>query len=291
MSHFGRCVIITGLSGAGKSVALRILEDNGWFATDNIPPSLLPMLTEELSRSKTASCAGAAIVVDARSCDLLDGLASYIEIIRRSIADVKVLFLDASDEWLVRRYETTRRRHPFSGNVTMLDGIRKERTMLGGARAVSDIFIDTSQMSENDLMAAMLSEFGISDAPLTMIISSFGFKNGIPKDCDYMFDVRFLPNPNYVPELKKLSGVDPEVRRYLDQIPEKRRFMEQVESLLEFVGLRYKDTGKKQMHVAIGCTGGWHRSVAVAEELAERLSGKGYKAATRHRDIDRECSR
>lgn len=288
MADISKCIIVSGMSGAGKSVALRILEDQGFFASDNVPPILMPQLLKVLGENRSAVGKGVAIVADIRGEALLEDLLSSTDEIKRTVPDVSLLFLDASDDWLVRRYETTRRRHPLAKGMTILECIARERKKLASIRERADIVLDTSSLMPGDLRSAMLSELGMNDDPLTVIVSSFGFKNGVPKDCDYMFDVRFLPNPNYVPELKKLSGQHREIQEYLDRVPVKRLFMDRLERLLEFVLAQYDNTGKRQVHIAIGCTGGRHRSVAIAVELSRHLSMQGHKVVTNHRDIDRE---
>jgi UPF0042 nucleotide-binding protein len=288
MANVSKCIIITGLSGAGKSTALRILEDRGFFACDNLPPILMPRLMEVLEGSESAVGVGVAVVIDIRGEGLLEDLFASIQTLRHLVRDVTLVFLDASDDWLVRRYETTRRRHPLGKGVTILEGIAKERRRLTVIRERSDIVMDTSSTMPNDLGNELLFELGVNDEPLTVVVSSFGFKYGVPRDCDYMFDARFLPNPNYVQELKKLSGRDAAVQEYLDRVPAKRHFIEHVKSLIEFVLMQYDNTGKKQVHIAFGCTGGRHRSVAVAEAVSAYLLRSGHKVATEHRDITKE---
>jgi UPF0042 nucleotide-binding protein len=288
MDRVERCIILTGLSGAGKSTALKILEDRGFFAIDNLPPVLMPSLMKALSRNRSAVSMGVAIVIDVRGEDLLGDLLSSIKELEVTGANVTLVFLDASDDWLVRRFETTRRRHPLGEGITILEGIERERSKLYDIREQSDIAVDTSSLLPGDLRSIILSKLNLNDEPFTVIVSSFGFKNGIPKDCDYMFDVRFLPNPNYVPTLKKLSGRDVSVREYLDRIPEKHAFMDRLGSLMEFILKQYENTGKKQLHVAIGCTGGRHRSVAIAESLSKCVTDMGHVTVTNHRDIDLE---
>jgi UPF0042 nucleotide-binding protein len=283
-----RCVIVTGLSGAGKTTALDILEDHGFYVVDNIPPSMLPQLVSVLSRNSAAVLEGAAAVVDARGGDLLFSVIPSLNELKTAL-DVNVVFLDASDELLVRRFETTRRAHPLGGGDSILKSIARERAMLREVRAEADIVIDTSSLQPTDLRERLLRELNIGERQQTVIVSSFGFKNGVPSDCDYMFDVRFLPNPNYVPELKALSGKDPEIRAYLDATPQKTAFMLDLGRLIVFVTDMYAQTVKKQIHIAIGCTGGRHRSVAIAEELAAYLSGIGRVVTLFHRDIDLEA--
>jgi UPF0042 nucleotide-binding protein len=283
-----KCLIITGLSGAGKTTLLNIMEDQGFYAVDNIPPSILPQLVAALSVNSAAVETGVAAVVDVRCGDLLGGVSISIDELNLSVSDVKVIFLDASDESLVRRFETTRRRHPLGDGASILNSVAAERSALGDVRAIADILIDTSSLQPNELREKILSELEVTNAPQSVVVSSFGFKNGVPADCDYVLDVRFLPNPNYVPELKDLSGRDLEIRDYLNKTPQKAPFMERLESLVEFVLEQYSHTVKKQVHIAIGCTGGRHRSVAVAEELYSHLAGIGLDVAVFHRDIDLE---
>ncbi|MDR3355449.1 MAG: RNase adapter RapZ [Synergistaceae bacterium] len=289
MSRIDKCVVITGLSGAGKSTALRIMEDLGWFAMDNAPSGVLAEVIEALSRSENVSGKGVAVVTDARGGGIPEGFGRALKSLESVAAEVRVIFLDASDECIVSRYGMTRRGHPFGRNATVLAGIAEERALMEPVRANAGIVIDTSLMSPGGLRRSILSYLGVREDPVTVIISSFGFKYGIPIDCDYMFDVRFLPNPNYVPELREFSGMDVKIQNYLKQIPEKKSFIAMTESLLEFLIAQYKNTGKKHIHAAVGCTGGRHRSVAVAEELAARLSEKGCSVVTNHRDIDKEA--
>jgi UPF0042 nucleotide-binding protein len=284
-----KCVIITGLSGAGKTTALNALEDHGFYAVDNMPPSMLPQLVSLLSKNKPAVAVGIAAVVDARAGELLGDIFSSIDELRSSLPDVKVIFLESSEELLVRRFETTRRRHPLGDGISILKSIAEEKERLLAVRPKADVVIDTTRLGQNGLRERLLSELGVIEAPQAAIVSSFGFKNGVPPDCDYMFDVRFLPNPNYVPELKDLSGKDAEIRAYLDRTPEKIRFMRELGRLAGFVLELYSRTVKKQVHIAIGCTGGRHRSVAIAEELADYLSGMGHSVTLFHRDIDLEA--
>lgn len=291
VTQVSRCIVITGMSGAGKSAVLRILEDRGFFASDNLPPIMMPEFLRVLSDNRAAVSNGVAVVTDIRGEGLLEDLFVSIDEIKKNVGDVKLLFLDAADDWLVRRYETTRRRHPLGKGVTIMESISKERRRLEAIKERSDIVMDTSSMMPGDLRSALLTELGMNDDPLTVIVSSFGFKHGTPKDCDYMFDARFLPNPNYVPELKKLSGCDRPVRDYLSKVSAKSFFMDRLISLTDFVLMQYdiSNTGKKQIHIAVGCTGGRHRSVAIAEELSAALSDRGHKVVTNHRDINREA--
>lgn len=282
-----KCVIITGLSGAGKSTALNILEDLGFYAIDNLPPSLLPQLLDVLAQNRAAVRSGVAVVIDVRGEELLGDLFSAIDLLKDKLSQVQLVFLEASDSWLIRRYETTRRRHPLAEGMTLLEGVGKERASLHSIRQRSDLVLDTSSLMPGDLRARLLSSLEIVNDPLMVVVSSFGFKFGVPKDCDFMFDVRFLPNPNYIPELHNLSGKDPEVRNYLERFPERRIFLDRLLSLLELVLMQYERTVKRHVHIAVGCTGGRHRSVALAEDLALHLGKSGYSLSVHHRDIDK----
>ncbi|MDR1580336.1 MAG: RNase adapter RapZ [Synergistaceae bacterium] len=290
MSVAAKCVIISGLSGAGKSTALRILEDRGFYAVDNLPPVLLPSLLDTLSASanNAAETWGVAAVVGVRGDKVLGELEKSIENLESAGVKTELVFLDAVDEVLIRRYEETRRRHPLGEGVTIIEGITRERAELCALKKRASTVIDTSDFNVSDFRSSLMAQLGMNEHPFTVIVSSFGFKNGIPRDCDYMFDTRFLPNPNYVPELKPLSGRDAEVQKYLDRIPEKQVFMKHLVSFMEFILKHYENTGKKQLHVAVGCTGGRHRSVAVAEQLSKIISDTGLRTAIDHRDIDME---
>lgn len=288
MSFDGRCVIISGMSGAGKSTALRSLEDRGFFACDNLLPSLLVGLIEQLSDQRKSHTTGAAVVVDSRSEDLVSGLLKAVKQIRDSGVATTLVFLDATDGTLVRRYETTRRRHPLAGRGTILECISDERRIVAPLKDQSDIIKDTTSMMPADLTNELMSDLGIGEGPLTVTVSSFGFKYGAPRDSDYIFDVRFLPNPNYVPELKLLSGKDAQVQEYLDRVPEKLSFVNRTGELMSFVLRHYGRSGKKHVHIAFGCTGGRHRSVAVAVAVADLLSSSGCDVSIRHRDIAKD---
>lgn len=286
-----KCVIITGMSGGGKSSALRVLEDQGLYAVDNLPPALLPRLLGVLGGHGRAAERGVTAVIDGRSGGLLWELRPAIERLKKKAGNVLVIFLDATDETLVRRFETTRRNHPLAADTTILGSITAERELIAPIREDADIIIDTTDMTMPELKARLTSIVGISAEGASVILSSFGFKYGLPQDADYVIDVRFLPNPNYVEELHPLSGADPEIQRYLGAVEYFGEFLDKTEQLLEFILSVYGSTGKKQFHVAIGCTGGRHRSVAVAEMLAERLRACGGTVSAVHRDIDKGSPR
>ncbi|WP_286952421.1 MULTISPECIES: RNase adapter RapZ [Aminobacterium] len=282
-----RCLIITGMSGAGKSTVLNILEDQGLFAVDNIPPALLPQLLELLSQHRAAVQEGLAAVVDVRGGRLLNDLFSVVDSLKGTIPLVQVLFLDSSDESLVRRFETTRRRHPLGDHIPVLEGIQKERVLLAPVREYADVVLDTSGLSIRDLKDRLIAEFIRTEAIASVVFSSFGFKYGIPQDSDFMLDVRFLVNPHYIPLLSHLTGKDPDVQSYISTPEETRLFLARCYEFLDFLIPVYLSSGKSPFHIAVGCTGGQHRSVAVVEWLSEYYSKKGVRCVVRHRDIER----
>lgn len=282
-----KCVIITGMSGGGKSSALKVLEDNGFYAIDNLPPTLLPPLLDVLSEHQLAAANGVAIVIDRRSGGLLGELDSIIEKLKSRTNELIQIFFDATDETLVRRFETTRRSHPLAYGTTILNSIKAERELIASVRESSDIVVDTTNMTMEELKKRLLLIIEVSQGEISVIFSSFGFKYGLPQDADYVCDVRFLPNPNYVEELHELSGKDAEIQEYLYECEYMEEFLRKTEQLFEFIFSVYGTTGKKQFHVAIGCTGGRHRSVAIAELLARHFRSLGKNASVVHRDIDK----
>ena len=286
-----RCIIVSGMSGAGKSQALDVFEDQGFYVIDNLPPSLLPQLLDVLVSHQSAVNYGVAAVIDVRGENLFTDLENVFLQVRKRVKNLDILFVDANDDCLVRRFETTRRRHPLNAETTILDSIAKERELLKKISACADVVIDTSLLNLPDFRIELLGVMGMAQEEPLLIISSFGFKYGIPKDSDYVFDVRFLPNPNYVEELHLLSGKDTEIHEYLKKYEALELFLDKAKKMLEYVSSVYCSTGKKQLHVAIGCTGGRHRSVAVAEMLAQYFKEKDNKAITKHRDIEKGNTR
>ncbi|MDR1375910.1 MAG: RNase adapter RapZ [Synergistaceae bacterium] len=283
-----QCVIVTGMSGAGKTTTLKVLEDQGFFAIDNIPPMLLPQLFHLLSDHKAAVQKGIAATIDIRSERLLDDFVTALSLLKNCTSSVRVLFLNATDEVLLSRFEQTRRRHPLGDNLSIREGIQKERLLLTPILEDANVVIDTSLTDPQQYRRRLLDEFSdASGVGVSLLLTSFGFKYGVPQDCNYVFDVRFIPNPFYVAELKSLSGKDDAVKNYLESFAETREFMDACTRFLDFVIPRYLDTGKAQLHVAVGCTGGRHRSVALAEWLFARYRDTPGGIALNHRDVAR----
>ena len=278
-------VLVSGMSGAGRSTAARALEDLGWFVIDNLPPSLLPAV-EQISASDIARL---AVVVDVRGGRMFDDLARSLDGALAEGVDLRVVFLEAGDNELVRRFESSRRPHPLQGSRGILEGLVRERELLGDLRARADLVIDTSALNVHDLRRKIDAAFGGSDrVQLRATVMSFGFKYGLPLDADVVNDVRFLPNPYWVPELRELSGLNAEVSDYVTALPEAREFLDRMAGMLDLVSDGYLREGKRYVTVAIGCTGGKHRSVAMAENLAARLVKVGLEVLVVHRDLGRE---
>jgi RNase adapter protein RapZ len=282
-------VLVTGLSGAGRGTAAKVLEDLGWYVADNLPPELIARMVD-FGLAAGSRITQLAVVMDARSRGFTGDLdAVRSELATRGIAP-QVLFLEASDDILVRRYEQNRRSHPMQAGMTLAEGIAAERVMLAPVRAGADLVIDTSSLPVPALRASIEQAFGGETVPLTSVtVESFGFKYGLPMDADMVMDVRFLPNPHWVDHLRPHSGQHPEVRDYVLGQPGAERFLQTYHELLGLVVEGYRREGKRYMTVAIGCTGGTHRSVAIAEALAGLLSG-GDRMSVRvlHRDLGRE---
>jgi UPF0042 nucleotide-binding protein len=282
-------VILTGMSGSGKTTALRALEDGGFYCIDNFPLVFLARLLDLMGHT-AGELHRVALVVDAREGRFLREAPRAIEEIRRMGGDVTVLFFDCSDESLVRRYSETRRRHPLAGESgSVPGGIAAERKALEGLRSVADEVVDTTQLNVHELKRLVHNRFvGPGADPMGVTLVSFGFRGGIPTHADLVLDVRFLPNPFFVPALRARTGREPEVRDFVLSQPDARAF---IDRLLDFGGFllpRYRAEGKSYLTIAIGCTGGKHRSVAIAGELARRLEAAGQSVRLWHRDIEKE---
>ncbi|HZP04790.1 MAG TPA: RNase adapter RapZ [Terracidiphilus sp.] len=277
---------MTGISGAGKASALKAFEDLGFHCVDNLPLELLPDFSTLVSNS--ADVQHAAIVVDVREGTTLDRLPEILKDIKK-LLHTRVVFLDAQDAVLVRRFSETRRPHPLGLSETVSRSIVEERQLLDPIRNVADTLIDTSNFNVHELRAHIQSRFGHRDGTTHMLVSclSFGFKNGVPLDADMVFDVRFLPNPHFVPEFRKKTGLDPKVAAYVRGFPQTNEFLEKVTSLMLYLLPHYVAEGKSYLTVAFGCTGGQHRSVMMAEEMSQRLEKAGYLVKALHRDIVR----
>jgi RNase adapter protein RapZ len=281
--------IITGMSGAGRSEAAHVLEDLGYFVIDNLPPMLIGKVAE-LARS-TEKPIRYALVVDVRSGDFLHDLSDAIEELRRNGAHTQVLFLDAADVVLVRRYEASRRRHPLSHTDRVSDGIARERTLLEPLKGEADLIVDTSSLNVHELRDRLRELFSehVGDGALQVNVVSFGYKHGLPLDVDLVFDCRFIPNPHWVDELRPLTGLDASVRDYVLSRPATPAFLAQLDSLLELTLPGYEREGKAYLSIGVGCTGGRHRSVVVSEQLGERLRAHGHRVAVHHRDVERDA--
>ena len=279
-------IVVTGLSGAGKSSVIHILEDIGYYCIDNMPPTLVRNFIT-LCQNSNMNVNKIAFVVDARSGELIKKLAHEITEIKKSGDQCEVLFLEASDECIIKRYKETRRKHPHSKGGRVIDGIEFERELLSSIRKKSDYIIDTSGLKSNQLREQILDIFEQRKKyeSINVTILSFGFKHGIPLDSDLMLDVRFLPNPFYEEELKEHTGLDEDVKEYVMHWDVTKEFIDHLHSLVEFLLPQYIEEGKPQLVISIGCTGGKHRSVALAEELGEFLRSKNYYASVSHRDI------
>lgn len=286
--HEQEILIVTGMSGAGRSTVANALEDLGWYVVDNLPLPMLKTLADMADRSGGALPRIVA-VIDVRGRDLFEDIQRTVAELRDT-ATVRVVFLDATDDILVRRYEAVRRPHPLQERGSLLDGIRLERERLQELRASSDVVIDTSRYNVHDLSTATREMFSDDDTPgLQLVLQSFGFKYGAPTDVDLMVDMRFLPNPFWEPELRALTGVDADVKNYVLEQEGAREFLEHYVAALTPVLAGYQRENKRHVSLAVGCTGGKHRSVAMARELADRLAAlNGVSVSLRHRDLGRE---
>lgn len=281
-------VIITGMSGAGKSQVIKIMEDLGYYCVDNMPPALIPKFAEIYHKASGPE-EKAALVCDIRGGNLFHELSGSLEELSELGYDYEILFLEASDETLIKRYKETRRLHPLAEHERLPEGIFKERMMLDELRLKATHIVDTSNMATSQLKAHIVSIYGSDKEFEGMMIHvvSFGFKNGIPLDADMVFDVRFLPNPFYIPELRNRTGLETCVRDYVMQYPQSVEFFRMLENMVEYLIPYYIKEGKTQLVIGIGCTGGHHRSVTIAEKLYKSIQSAGHNVVISHRDIQK----
>jgi len=279
----GEVVIITGMSGSGKASVLKAFEDLGYYCVDNLPVGLIPRFAELVGQSSEIE--RTALVVDVREGRQLEELPAIVKSVRR-ITSTKVLFLEASDSILLRRYSETRRPHPLGTNTSVKASLSTERKHLRQIRAIADLVIDTSKFNVHELRAHITDLFEKKENGRNILVScvSFGFKHGVPDDADLLFDVRFLPNPHFVPEFRPLTGRHPKVAKYIRSFPQTTEFIERISELLVYLLPHYIHEGKSYLTIAFGCTGGQHRSVMIAEDVAKRLKKAGYRIKVVHRD-------
>lgn len=279
--------LVTGMSGAGRSTAARALEDLGWFVIDNLLPSLIPDSVAALSAG--GEIPRLAVVVDVRGGRFFDDVEAALQRLRADGVSVRVVFLEASDEALVRRFESSRRPHPLQQGERLIDGLRRERQLLSTLRGDADLVIDTTSLNVHDLRRKIDAAFGdVEPIALRATVMSFGFKYGIPVDADMVLDVRFLPNPHWVEELRQSTGLQSEVSDYVLDQPDAPAFLDLASQLVDMMAAGYLREGKRYVTIAIGCTGGKHRSVAMAENLSVRLVKHGVETLVVHRDLGRE---
>jgi UPF0042 nucleotide-binding protein len=281
-------IVVTGMSGAGKSAAIRCLEDLGFFCIDNLPATLIPKVAELCAQSEKR-IERVGLVVDAREGRFLEGLFDILADLRRDGHLVRVVFLEASDEVLVRRFSESRRPHPLAPGGSAPEGIRAERALLAHLKAKADLVIDTSSFTVHEFRKLLAGSFLDLPAPSRTALSlvSFGYKHGLPVDADLVFDARCLPNPHFVEALQPLTGLVPQVGEYVLGFAQARGFLERIQEFLKFTLPLYVQEGKAYLTIAVGCTGGRHRSVVLAEELARLLREAGSEVSVRHRDLER----
>jgi UPF0042 nucleotide-binding protein len=277
-------VIATGLSGSGKSFVNKCLEDMGYFCVDNLPLELVEPLLSRVSATRVG------VILDVRNPNFAARFPEILARLRAKVPGTRLLFLDASEEALIRRFSETRRPHPLSGDRSLLQSLRSERAMLGEVRAVADVVVDTSEMTVHELRSFIQKTFvgDPSRARMAVSATSFGYKFGVPHDVDLLFDVRFLANPHFVPELKPKTGQDPAVAAYIEKDPETGAFLERLGGFLDYLLPLYEREHKSYLSIGVGCTGGKHRSVYVAERLAAMLKDRGFPVRVSHRDATRE---
>jgi UPF0042 nucleotide-binding protein len=284
-SREAQILLISGLSGSGKTHVLRALEDSGWLCVDNLPTVLIPPFADLVRGSEGPQ--RAALVVDIRERDFLRQFPHVYRQLRGKGVKVSLLFLEAAERALVRRFSETRRPHPLAFNQPAIEGIREERELLKPIRKMADHILDTTDYTVHHLRDYIKEHYDLraGASPLVVSVTSFAYKYGVPAEADLVFDVRFLPNPNFVPRLKPQTGNDPAVVRFMKRQPDTLTFLRKLESLLDYVIPRYVREGKSYLTIAVGCTGGRHRSVMMANALGEAIARKGYTVRTRHRDL------
>ena len=285
-----RLVIVTGMSGGGKTQACRHLEDLGFFCVDNLPPVFIPKFAELCAHS-AGHIARVVLVVDTRSREFFDTFLHVLEDMDKAGQKYELLFMDATDEAIIRRYKETRRRHPLAPSARLSDGIRQERAQLARVREKATYIIDTSALRKADLKKKILALFGHAEGVAMGInVLSFGFRHGVPMDADMVLDVRFLPNPFYIDALRYKNGEVPEVAEYIAKWPVTREFTEKLDGLLDFLIPQYVKEGKNQFVIAVGCTGGMHRSVYIARHIFDFLRARGWQATLEHRDLTKNAA-
>jgi RNase adapter protein RapZ len=279
-------VILTGLSGSGKSTVLRAFEDMGFYCVDNLPVELIPIFAE-LHTAGEGDFARAALLVDAREGLQLERLPPLLRHLKKD-HPITLVFIEASEDALVRRYSETRRPHPLGKNSSVLESLRHERALMEPIRKLADVVIDSTQFNVHELRHFVTRRFKNPDTrPMLVSVISFGFRYGVPSDADLVFDVRFLPNPHFVPRLRPYTGKDPKVRQYIRSFPQTGGFLRRIESLLAYLIPHYIREGKSYLTIAFGCTGGRHRSVMLAESVKQALEKRGFSAKVVHRDIEK----
>ena len=279
-------VILTGLSGSGKSTVLKAFEDMGYYCVDNLPVELIPIFAE-LHASGDADFARAALLVDAREGTQLEKLPGLLRHLRRE-HPITLVFIEAHEDALLRRYSETRRPHPLGKDFSVRESLHHERVLMDPIRKLADVVIDSSQFNVHELRQFVNDRFkSETGKPMLVSLVSFGYKFGVPTDADLMFDVRFLPNPHFVPKLRKFTGKDEKVRRYIQSFPQTGEFLRRIQSLLAYLIPHYIDEGKSYLTIAFGCTGGKHRSVMMAEWMKRALEKKGFATRVVHRDINK----
>jgi RNase adapter protein RapZ len=282
-------VILTGLSGSGKGSVLNTFEDLGFYCVDNLPVALIPVFSELYDEGR-GEIERAALLVDAREGEQIEKLPIFYRALA-SDHPATLVFVEASDEALMRRFSETRRPHPLGQELSIAEGIREERRRMAPIRRLADVIIDTTKFNVHELRQFIMDRFqNPGRRPLLVSVVSFGFRYGIPTDADLVFDVRFLPNPHFVPRLRPFSGKDPRVARYIRSFPQTNEFLRRIESLLSYLIPHYIREGKSYLTVAVGCTGGRHRSVALAEVLRRAIQKKGYATKVVHRDLDKSAT-